>query len=67
MQVHSIINSSSLAKQLPARFPTTDHTENCDVSVRSKPSRSSIPRTTTDLLSMFHLRLSTFRTVIIIL
>lgn len=47
MQVHSLINSSSLAKQLPVRFPATDHTENCDVPVRSKPTRSPIPRTTT--------------------
>jgi hypothetical protein len=48
MQVHSLINSSSLARpQLPMRFPAADQTENCDVAVRHKPARSSVPRTTT--------------------
>lgn len=47
MQVHSLINSSSQAKQPTVRYPGVDHTENCDVSIRSKPTRSSIPRTTT--------------------
>jgi hypothetical protein len=45
MQVHSLVNSSSLAKQLP--FPAANVPENCDIPVRSKPMRSSIPRTTT--------------------
>ena len=47
MQVHSLINSSSLTKQLPARFPAADNAESCDVPTRSKPTRSSTPRTTT--------------------
>jgi hypothetical protein len=48
VQVHSLINSSSLARpQLPTRFPAADQTESGEVAARPKPARASVPRTTT--------------------
>src|SRR5260370_38353964 len=47
MQLHSLVNSSTLAKQVPIGFPAVNQTENYDPPARSKALRASIPRTTT--------------------
>lgn len=47
MQLHSLVNSSALAKQEPIRFPAVDQTENLDTLPRPKAMRPSSPRTTT--------------------
>lgn len=47
MQVHNLINSSSLARQLPVRFPEAEPTEVSAPSIRPKPLRSYGTRTTT--------------------
>ncbi len=47
MQVHSLVNSSALAKQAAMRFPAADLAENGQTSARPKAMRASGPRTTT--------------------
>jgi hypothetical protein len=47
MQVHSLINSSSFARQLPVRFPAAELPENNEAPVRPKPVRSHGSRATT--------------------
>src|SRR5260370_38110710 len=47
MQVHSLVNSSALAKQAAIRFPAADLAENGQTSARPKAMRASGPRTTT--------------------
>ena len=47
MQVHSLVNSSALAKQVAISFPAADLAENSQPSARSKAMRVSAPRTTT--------------------
>ncbi len=47
MQVHSLVNSSALAKQVAISFPAADLAENSQTSARSKAMRVSAPRTTT--------------------
>ncbi len=47
MQLHSLVNSSAVVKQVPIRFPEANQTENCDTHARSRTVRASSLRTTT--------------------